>query len=222
MTAGYTVVLDSLVLVNCRTVNTFGYFRMQSGSTLILNNTVDHQGPPSVCIPLQVVAQLNTLFIRPDNLPSPTGNQSQQVTAYAPAGSNWCTAAAAGQSATSIPPLPQQFLPLLFANKSGFSICQQEAGLLGNFARSEGPAAYQFGRNNTQEQRAAVDILWNRTAFLCKEPLTGPCIGANATGMLLGQLRMVPVRIAAHCWQLSCELLLRHIGSQLANGQLVE
>jgi hypothetical protein len=182
MTAGNTIVLDSVVLLNCRTVNTFGYVRMQTGSTLVLNNTVDFQGPPSVCIPLQVVAQLNTLFVRPQHLPSPTGNSSQQFTAYTPPNSNWCSAGATGQSIPGVQ-LPSQFLPLLMANSTSYSICRQDAGLLGNFARTESPAPYQFGNNSTQEQRAAVDILWNRSVFLCREPLTGPCVGMNATGV---------------------------------------
>jgi len=186
MTPGHSVLLDSLVLINCRTVNTFGFINMQQGSTLILNNTVDHQGPPSVCVPLELIARLGAIFIRPERLPSAAGNRSQQFSAFAPAGSNWCAAAAAGQNSNSIPPLAPQLLPLLLANRTGYSICQQQAGILGDFARTEPPAPYQL-RNESQgqqEPRAAVDILWRRSVLLCREPLTGPCIGGNASGTL--------------------------------------
>jgi hypothetical protein len=184
MTAGHTVVLDSLVLLNCRTVNTFGYFQMQNGSRLVLNNTVDFQGPSSVCLPLQIGTQLGKLFQRPDSFPSATGNRSQQYTAYAPASSSWCLAGAAGQSSSSLPPLPPDLLPLLMANSSSAGICRQEAALLGNFARTEPPLPYQVGGNSSrQQQREPVDILWNRSAWLCLEPLTGLCVGQNATGV---------------------------------------
>lgn len=182
MTPGHTMLVDGLVLLNCRTVNTFGFVRIQQNAALILNNTVDFQGPSSVCIPLEITGSLFNIFPRPDNLPSPTGNRSQQLTAFAPAGSNWCTAAAAGQSSGSLPPLAPQFLPLLLANSSS-SLCQQQAGLLGDFARTEPPAPYQLPtEGQPQEARATIDVLWMRSVLLCKQPLTGPCVGANATG----------------------------------------
>jgi hypothetical protein len=177
VTPGHTLLLDGIVLLTCRTVITFGFVHMQQNTTLLLNNTVDFQGPPSVCIPLEIVGTLFNAFPRPANLPSQTGNRSQQLTAYAPPGSNWCTAAAAGQDSASLPkPLPPRFLPLLLSNSStSGALCKQAARLVGDFART------LPGVNQVQE-RAPNDVVWMRSVLPCKEPLSGPCVGSNARG----------------------------------------
>lgn len=181
VTPGHTLLLDGIVLLNCRTVITksFGFVHMQQNTTLLLNDTVDFQGPPSVCIPLDIVGKFFNVFPRPANLPSQTGNSSQQLTAYAPPGSNWCTAAAAGQDSANLPP---RFLPLLLSNSStSGALCKQAARLVGDFAR-KAPAAYQLPGVNQVQQRATNDVVWMRSVLLCKEPLSGPCVGSNATG----------------------------------------
>lgn len=177
LTSGHTVVIDSLVLIHCRTVTTLGFISKAAGSTLVLRNSVDQRG--SVCVPQQVSAE----FVGAANNRTAAA-ASAPVMAIADAGSNWCAAAAAGINSTSTPPLLPQYLPVLMANSTSSSLCQQAALLVGNISGTERPFPYHLqGSQGPQEPEAVgYNIRAIRTAALCSEPISMACIRDNGTG----------------------------------------
>jgi len=171
---GKTVTFQDLVLVNCRTISTVGIISKHSGARIILNNTADQHG--SVCLPLGLVG--NSL-----DFPS-SGNQSQQITALARPGSTWCSNSAAAQPSNSTRPLAAQLLPSLLANRTGRSICQQGAVLMGDAARTDRPVPYRLTNSKDLQEpaREPFTLVLQRTAWLCTQPVSMACIQENGTG----------------------------------------
>jgi hypothetical protein len=177
------VVIDSLVLIHCRTVTSVGFISKAAGSTLVLRNTVDQHG--TVCLPQQVFAE----FVLAANNRTAAA-ASGPAMAIADAGSNWCAAAAAGINSTSTPPLLPQYLPLLMANNTGSSLCQQAALLVGNSSGTERPFPYhlQSSQGPQEPDSGEYNIRAIRSAVLCSEPISMACIRDNGTGASLAAI----------------------------------
>lgn len=203
---GYKVVFDNVVLINCRTTSIAGFITKEKGSTVILNNTVDDQG--NVRFPLLLVQSAADNHPRPPDLPGLPPNRFDQVTALAPAGSAWCTWAAAGTNSHTTPQLPSQVLPLLLANHSTYSLCQQQAMLMGDVARPETAVPYQLGNSNASqdEPREPFTLILRRTAFVCRQPVSITCLQTKSAGahccfanFKAFCTRMADVHKAQHC-----------------------
>lgn len=182
LAANYTLEYNSVVLVNCRTLSTAGFITKHTGSKLVLNNTVENQG--SVCVPLPTAMGLANSLPRQPGLPVPTGRPSgQQVTAFAPAGSDWCTAAAAGRPNPGTTALPPELLPNLLAQHGTSETCQQSAFLLGSTSWLETPTPINASRKDQQQPpQEPFTMLAVQSVILCPEPVSNECLRQNGTG----------------------------------------
>lgn len=186
---GLTLEFNGVVLVNCRTLSTAGFVTKRQGSTLILNNTVENQG--SVCLPLPTAQGITNSLPRQPGLAVPPGQPStQQVTALAASGSNWC---AAGGASRSTPPISPTLLPSLLSNYSSSATCQQPALLLGSTAWLETPTPINASdKSQPQPPQEPFTMLATRSAILCPEPVSVECLRQNGTGGCSG--------VAVHHW----------------------
>jgi hypothetical protein len=186
LAANYTLEYNSVVLVNCRTLSTAGFITKHTGSKLVLNNTIENQG--SVCVPLPTAMGLANSLPRQPGLPVPAGRpRGQQVTALAPASSNWCTAAAAGRPSSGTTALPPELLPTILANRSTSETCQQPAFLLGSTAWLETPTSINASRKDQQQTpQEPFTMLAVQSAILCPEPVSNECLRQNGTGGWVG------------------------------------
>jgi len=183
---GLTLEFNSVVLVNCRTLSTAGFVTKRQGSTLILNNTAENQG--SVCLPLPTAQGIANSLPRQPGLAVPPGQPStQQVTALAASGSNWCAAGAAGGASTSTSPLSPTLLPFLLSNYSSSATCQQSALLLGSTAWLETPTPINASdKSQPPPPQEPFTMLATRSAVLCPKPVSVECLRQNGTGRCSG------------------------------------
>jgi hypothetical protein len=181
LTANHTLEFNSVVLVDCRTLSTAGFITKRKGSTLIFNNTIENQG--SVCLPLPTAQGVANSLPRQPGLAGPAGRSStQQITSLVPAGTRWCSAAAAGGTSSAKPPLPSTLLPTVLGNFTDSATCQQSALLLGNTAWLEIPTPINASKGVEQPAQEAFKMLAAQSALLCPNPVSNECIRRNGTG----------------------------------------
>jgi hypothetical protein len=92
-----------------------------------------------------------------------------------------------GISSNSTPALPPQLLPSTLTNHSGNSVCQQQAIMMADAARTHRPVAYKLRNSDTphEEPRETFKLVWRRSARLCAQPVSVACVEANGTGTFI-------------------------------------
>lgn len=199
--ANTTLEYNSVILVDCRTLSTAGFITKRKGSTLILNNTVENQG--GVCLPLPTAQGIANSMPRQPGLAAPAGRPSaQQYTAYAPAGSDWCTSASTGGASIN-PPMPRELMPTVLANNTDSALCQQPALLTANTAWLETPTPLNATKAVAQPEQEQFTMLATRSALLCPSPVSQECLRQNGTGEFCCEIHQAPVLHSTQHCQLS-------------------